>query len=550
MPEAAAMPVAATFAVLAQAETAQALEALEAALDVPRPNIQLAAAEILLKRPASQGRLAVFRRIEDLPPAVQSLVHRSGSTLSTTFRQLMLQGTLETRAISLRAVRVSRQYQQLPNVIDLMNQSQGEIAEAAVDTLRSLIASLYDQWQSGVDGTVDSRIDGYRLQVLGDLQKAVSLWDAQSRPDELIEGILALAEPGHAAVKQVLWHGSPPCREIAAQRILESRHPGVMRLTAESLLESYPHPKVFLAIRTRHDPEFLAALLTAFGRKRSSRQIENLKQLQTLDWLVPPYDVLESIPPALQAALVEFVNATRISREIKAGVQEWMLRYGSPEGKRAATTGLSLVEEEIIQEVVRESLDSGDAEVQAWATTQLRQLALPETFTMLIERLGSPWPEVQAAARSELSGFSVPRVLAMADELPLDDALRSGILLMKVDPDAPAKIRRALAHPVRQKRIQAARQVARLGLQAQFVSAFAAMTEDTDAFVRRTAAQILATIPQMEAYRALSQLQNDTHPRVRETVEEALQRWNQEAGETDTRESDLAAINSITLEDW
>lgn len=550
MSEAAASPSAASIAVLATFDTPRAQQLLEAAINIPRPSIQTAAATALLQQSTTQARLLVFERLEEFPREVLTAVQREAPRLAVTLRQLLLQGNPATRATALRVIRLACLYGQVGQVIELMNRKEFEAGDIAVDTFRSLVNSLYDEWYPAGHTLPDLRCDAVRLPFLLELQKALSNWEGLAYPHEIVEAALALSEPGHVIVKQVLWNGIDPCKTLAGQLLQESRHPGVMRLAAESLTEPYPHPKVFLAIRTRHDPEFLSALMTVIGRKRSQRQLGHLRQIQQLDWLEPPFDLLAGVPPTLQPALIAFINSTRIDRELKAGVQEWMLRYGSPDGKRAATAGLTLVDEEVIQEVVRDSLESEDADVQAWAMSNLRQHAIPEAFAILIERLDSPLESVQQAAREELSAFNVPRVLALADELPLDEARRAGILMMKVDVSAPEQIRRFLAHPIRQKRISSARQIARLGLQSQFVSAFAVMASDSDAFTRRTAAQVLATIPAVEAYRALLLLQDDPHPRVRETAIEALQRWNHGQDADDASELELFELKVGNVAEW
>lgn len=522
--------IAATLSTLLDADTPRAEELLAIALDIPREGLQQAVAEALLRRNSAHGRMLVFEKLIHLPPAVSLFVRRSGALLSTTFRQMLLQGSPETRALGLRTVRTTRLYSQMGNVLQVLRRPDFDSVDDAAETVRQLVNTLYDRWQheERVPSERLPQTDADRQYVLTELQRAIDDWKKLTDPELVIESVLALSEPQHAVLKQVLWHGSEPCRELACQLLMESRHPGVLRLMADSLNDPYPHPKVFAAIRTRHDPEFLSALLLGIARRRSTRIQQHLHQIHQLDWLVAPYDVINAVPPDLQPAFMAFINATRIARELKSGVQEWLLRFGTSEGKSAATSGLTLLDTSLVQEVVLESLESDDDSVQAWATSQLREFALPGAFSRLVERLDSPSERVQEAARQELADFSVPRVLSMADALGPEEARRAGVLLMKVDPEAPVKLRRELAHPAQRKRLDAARRAAHLGLHTQFQSAYLALAADSDPLVRRTAASVLATIPSMEAFRQLTQMQQDPHPRVRETAQEALQRWNRQ----------------------
>lgn len=522
--------IAATLSILIDADSPRADELLALALDIPRAGLQQAVAEALLNRNSAHGRMLVFEKLPQLPAAVSQLIHRSGTQLNTTFRQMLLQGSPESRALGLRTVRATRLYSQMGHVLQVLRRPDFECMEDAAETIRSLVNDLYDRWQheERVPSERHPQTDVHRQFVLMELQRVIDDWKKLTDPELVIESVLALSEPQHAVVKQILWHGAEPCRDLAAQLLMDSRHPGVLRLIAESLNDQYPHPKIFTAIRTRHDPEFLSALLLGITRRRSARVQQHLHQVHQLDWLVAPYDVLKAVPPDLQPALMAFINATRLSRELKSGVQEWLLRYGTSEGKAAATSGLTLLDTALVQEVVLESLESEDDAVQAWATSQLREFALPQAFSRLVERLDNASPLVQEAARQELGDFSVTRVLSMADSLAPEDARRAGILLMKVDLEAPAKLRRELSHPAQRKRLDAARRTAHLGLQTQFQSAYLALAADSDPLIRRTAATVLSTIPSIEAFRQLTQMQQDAHPRVRETAREALERWKRQ----------------------
>jgi len=529
MTDTTATPLDLTFSILVEAEGARATQLLCAALDVPREVIQLAAARIILQQSSHTNRTELLRRIESLPDSVRQLLSRSAVQLNGTFRQLLLHGNFESHAFTLRAIQLTEQYHQTGNLLELLKRPNHPDLEAVAETLRGLTDRLYDRWQIERDHAGRSVTPTFpqRNEMLLEFDRAIQTWEAYSYRDVIAESILVLAEPSHPTAKRLLWQSSPDCRDHAARLLLESRHPGVMQFLAESLTERYPHPKVFEAIHTRSDPEFLGGLLRVISRRRSNQQIQHLRQLQQLSWLEPPYDLLATIPPNLQPALLTFVNATHVSRETKADVYEWLLRHGSPEGKRAATEGMTPLEDATIQEVVRDNLESEDEGVQAWAVSQVRHQAMPEAFAVLIERLDSPSATVRDAARSELSWFNVVHVLALADELPEEDALRAGVLLMKIDPQAEVNIRRELAHPARQKRIHAARRVAWLGLQHLFTSAYASLIYDTDPLARRTAAEVLKTSSDPAALQILQQLLDDPHPRVRETAEQSIAHWEQ-----------------------
>jgi HEAT repeat protein len=520
-------PIARTFSLLAGSDSPRVLDLLRAGLDVPRPAIQYAAAEAILRQSALAGKLELLARVEDLSDDIRKLMRQSSVRLDGAFRQALLQGDLDTRRIALRAVLATDQFAQLPQLLHLLMRPTLPDLDDIAETLRRLVDRLFDEWQNSREHHAPgASLEPVRTQAVLALDAALAEWSRLARPDDVLEAALILGDPQHSAVKRALWNGPAECRERAARRLHDSRHPGVMRLVAESLSQNYPHPQVFAALRDRDDPEFIAALLRSLERQRSPLRWQHLKQIDRFAWLQPPFEVLGALPPALQPTLVALVNAAALPRNIQRGVQEWLLRHGTPEGRQAATEGLPLVDEQVIQDVVRESLQSDDEEIQAWATTQLREHAIPEAFALLIERLDSPLESVREAARRELSGFNAPRVLALAPDLGPAEAQRAGQLLMKVDRDAATTIRRELAHPLRKKRIRAAHAVHRLGLHEQFASAFVALTDDSDALVRRTGAEVLATMTQPEARRALERLLDDPHSRVRDTARAALGIWD------------------------
>lgn len=549
MPEPPASPIAVTFAVLARGEGARVSGCLVRALDVPDLSIQRAAIETILKRAVGHERHELLKRVEQFPQELVEFLHHAGPALEPTFRQFLAQGQPELREVALRAMRVTRQYGQLGRLIELLTRKSLVDHAVIAATLSVLVDRLHDELRETAGESTPRRtvLNTLRGTVLSQLDHAVEHWETLTHPREIVEAILILGDPYHPVVKRVLWHAPEACRSWATGLLLESRHPGVLRLIAESLTEAYPHPKVFEAIRTRRDPEFLAALLRVVSRRRALQQLHHLRQIEHVDWLSGGLEALTTIPPALQPALIAFVQATHVPREVKTRVQEWLLRYGTPDGKRAATEGLTLLDEAVIQEVVRDSLDSEDAELQAWATSQLRQHAIPEAFGLLIARLDSPLPAVQAAARAELADFNVDRVLALAEEFPLEDARRAGQLLMKVDPEAVVKLRRALSHAVVQKRVTAARRIGRLGLAEPLLSSYATLAVDPDPLVRRTVADVVSTLEGLEAFRLLSQLIDDPHPRVREAAAQGLERWEQSMSLSQT-----AATTDPLLEgaDW
>lgn len=514
------------MAVLAASGMVRASEAVVHALDIPREAVQIAAATAIVRRSSLNNHLELLARFDRLPVGARMAIRQGSDLLEAAFRQMLLHGDGSTRARALRIIEETQQFRQIPHLLVLLKQPTLGDLPTVNQVFWSLIESLYDACEPAqADGNTVPAAEALRRWTLTHLETAVAEFDQLAIPEPVVAGILLLGEPSHSSVRKALWNGPPACRDLASRILLESRHPGVLRQIAASLSQSYPHPKVMEAIGKRSDPELIGALLRAVEPRVTGQQQKNLRQIHALPWLDVAPDLIASIPPVLQPALVRFVAATRLSSKVKGAIHEWLLRHGTPAGREAADEHLPKLEEDVVQDVVRQSLDDDNEQVQAWAIHQLRQHAIPEAFALLIKRLDSPNEAVQAAARQELSSFNTERVLEMVDEFSPVEALVAGRLLPKVDAEFETKLRRLLAQPIRQKRIRVARAVALLGLQATVPEAIVAMTDDLDPVVRRTAVEILGTIPTNDAFLALNRLQNDPHPRVQGEAVAALQRW-------------------------
>ena len=526
MPAAVLSPVDVTMAVLASSGAVRAVEALVVALDIPREAVQTAAARALIGRTALNGHLELLARFDRLPVSVREIIRNSADHLEIALKQMLLHADAAARERALHIIEETFQFVQIPQLLELLRQPAISDAPRVNQVLAHLLDRLYDAHVHSRTAELSiPAVDALRRMALTQLDAAISHYDQLAIPDAVVLGILILGEPHHATVKHALWHGPPACRELASRYLLESRHPGVLRQIALSLLQAYPHPKTFEVLGQRRDPELIGALLRGCLGRLSAQQQQNLRQIEQLPWLDVSTEMLATVPPALHQALVTFVAATRLPSTVKTAVHEWLLRHGTPDGRDAARNHLPAIEDDVVQNVVLESLHDDDAQVQAWAVHQLRQHAVPEAFALLIERLDSPNAEVQRAARDELSSFDTDRVLELSEEFSSEEALVAGRLVRKVDPEVAVKLRRLLSQPIRQKRIRIARQAIKLGLQDLVPEAFIAMTDDLDPMVRRTAVSALGTLGIQDAYVTLRHLQNDPHARVREEAELALQHW-------------------------
>ncbi len=518
-------PLATTFALLTSTRNKSAVDLMIAALDVDVPRVKSAAVTGLLTRSSARGQIEVIRRFHTLSAELRSQLKPDTPSMQTAIRQSLLHGEHQLRANGLEVIRVTEAFDQLPLLLTLLENEHDDLNEQTTQTLRDLVSRLYDRKRNGQ--TADNRQTPSRpiaetaANVIATLQAACSRFYELSQPVDVIESILILGEVDDEAVKNVLWQSIPDCRELAGELLLLSRHPGVMQLVCDSMSKNYPHPKAFAAIGTRSDPEFICHLLRWFPTRPSRIQRGTFQQVESIDWLKPA-TLLDSVPAGLQTSLVNFIASTGLPNELKSELGEQLVKHGAQAGRCAATDVLLPLHEREMREIIWQSLDDEDPGTQAWATSQLRAHRIPEAFSLLIERLDSPLPEVRDAARGELADFNLDRMLSLYDHIEPHVAARAAMLMRKVDPEFMNKLRRELSNPSQRRRIRAAEAALAMDVQTEVVSALLVMLQDKDAMVRRVAVEVLGTVPTGQSIDALSELIEDSSPRVRGAVEDSL----------------------------
>ena len=518
-------PLKQTFDVLARTKNAAAVGVLVAALDVADETVQALAVGSLLARGTTAGIVEIIRRSQVLARPARELVAKSAPLLGRGLRDSLVSADPPLRANALELVRQLEEYSELPTLTRLLEEQTIRDRDAIEATAFDLVNRLYEHMQFGTDRDESAGFlrDAHRIrhQMLATLESACHRFHVH-RCRRVVEGLLVLSDPESIYLKKLFQECSDEIRGIAADLLCSSKHPGVLTLIVASLAQNYPLPATFSAFERRTDPEFICHLLRNWPHKLTAFQQKNLKELRAVAWLESDQKHLALVPAALHCSMVAFLMTTGLPEPQKLAVLEWMVRFGSPEGRMAATGELKELEDERVQDVVLESLDSKEPDVQAWATSQLRSWAIPNAMEMLISRLDSPIPEVRQAARDELAGFDVIRVLDIFDHL--DSRMRKAVgrLVQKIDPQTPQKLKVEMLNAIRSKRIRAARAALVMNMHLEVANALLVMARDSDNLVRRTAAEVLGKVHSREAIEMLLEMTNDVSPRVRETAAAAL----------------------------
>ncbi len=519
-----------TFDLLAQSRNSNAINALILALDVEDDLVREQAVFALLQQQSARGLIEVIRRYATHSPGIRKLLETHSKALDAALRQCLLHGNQQLQYCGLEFIRLNHDFRQIPTLIELFENKRliNHQPDLATQTLRQLVGLLYEHF---LDRSVDSvysrsflkNAKEIRREILSALMRAAEHLQEFDRPEEIMESLLILGNVDDAAIRKILWHSDPETRRLAELVLRESRHVGVMQLICDFIGVSYPNTKALEALAERQDPEFIAHLLRWLPEHPSELQQTNFRQIGSLDWLLADQQDFSRIPPVLQTAAIRLIGLLQLDLPSKKLAQRWMLQHGTPAAKEAAINILRNPDPTEVAEMVLENLDSEDPVQQAWATCQLRAQHVPDAMNLLIEKIDSPLEEVREAARKELSSFDVEYVLEHFEEFSPQVCPSVGKLLLKLDPRCLLDLSRAMAHPLKKRRIQAVRCAQALKLHGELIPALSALTEDSDDLVRRTSAEILGTLNTPAARQALTSLVNDENPRVRDVAIKALQ---------------------------
>ncbi len=523
-----------TFDLLAQSRNSHAVNALILALDTEDLDIRELAVAALLEQQSARGLVEVVRRCAKLAPVIRKRMESHSKALEAAVKQCLLHGNRDLQYSALEFVRLTNDFRQIPTLVSLFENRSlaNHQPELITQTLSYLVGRLFEYFRDTSGESVYSRsfiknAEQIRREIMTALGAAAEQHQELDRPEEIFECLLILGNVGDPAIRKIMWHSDDTIREYVEHILNESKHVGVMQLICDFTEASYPNSKALESIADRTDPEFVAHLLRWLPEKPSELLQTNLKQVGTVVWLRANEQNFKRIPQALQTAVIRLISLLDLDSASKKQAQKWMLQYGSTEAKEAAIDLLKDLDTVEVTEMVMENLDSEDPVQQAWATCQLRSNHVPDAINLLVNKIDSPMKEVREAARQELNSFDVDYVLEHYEEFNPHVWPSVGKLLFKLNPKADLEFSREMAHPLRKRRIQAARCAQALNLQDQLIPALASLAEDPDDTVRRTSAEILATINLPAAKQALIPLITDESARIRDIAMKVLKPENQ-----------------------
>ena len=510
-----------TFELLAKTGNLAAVDVLVAALDSPHAEIHLEALRALLERKSQPGMLEIVRRLHRGGETWWEALHPLRSRLTHALRDGLFDADPQTAANACRAAARLRDYDLAPALVSILEDANNPHAQRAAETLLDLAEGLYTELTSPRDYTNRRDPQLVRRNVTAVLEQSVSRFNKHQRR-EVLEAFLLLAARDNCTLQQILLdplHGS---HTQVIDLLLHSPRPGVVRLLLSFLELSRPPSAALAAVARRSDPKFVQGLLRKLAHDPSPAASYNLKRIDSIPWLRPGENLLDTLDDAEQQSAVRLIAASGVKRPEVFQTLEHLLLHGTPGGRRAACEALTEFSGAEANALVLKALDDADPLVEAAAVRQLRQRGIPGALPRLIELVESSHEVVRSAVRDSLSEFQFQRFLATYDLLEPTVRASTAPLVKKIDPLSAAQLREEMESSARTRRLRAIEMAEVMQLLGETEGRLIELLQDDDHLVRTEAARVLGASDTPEAQMALRLALLDRSPMVQQTAQASL----------------------------
>lgn len=533
---------AATFQLLARTDNQAADALLVAALGSTAATVRAAAVRAALERRSRGVLVEVVRRTDEFDDAVSAVVRELPGRLWQTMREFVLGGDPKEVAVACRAAVRFHEYELIPTLIAVLEESGNPNADLAGRTLVELSEVLYHDLATTRDERRRHDPQAAKRHALAALEPSAQRYEKHRRL-EVIEAFLQLAPRDNAVLLRILCDARDAAFVPMQQVLAVDERPGVLRLLLGYLEDPTPPWSVTAALFRRTDRRCIESLLKRIGAEPSPSVRANLRRIETIAWL-DDETLVASLDDARLQALVRLTTAAGLKPERALEVLLKLARGGSPVGRRAALEALADRRGVAVNERILRSLADPDAGVRAAALRQLRPRGIPGALTTLIEALDDPADEVRDAARANLEEFSFRRFHAAYELLDEDVRRTTAGLVRRVDPASAARLRDEMRSAQGKRRMRALEIVAAMELTAELLPVVLECADDGDHLVRAEAAKALGAVDGDEVRTALVGLTADSSFAVRDAAAESLRQAEVRAGRNAGPSAPLAASSA------
>jgi HEAT repeat protein len=474
-----------------------------------------------LGRRSGSGQREIVRRWSSLSEDWKSIIAQNPRRIATAVRDSILSTDDELCAYGCDALLNIREYDLMPALINAIEDASNPQAPRVAATLVEMAELMY----ADINGPRkrDGNQDPARLRhhVLASLQQAVDRYELNQHP-ELVEAFLLLTTRENTVLKRVLQDPHHPSYLVLMEILNKSCRTGIVRLILNFLQDRFAPSAILQVIARRRDPVFLRHALKRIGDKPDSVVKTNLRRIESIGWLRHDLSMLDTLTASEQQAAIQMAVCSGHNRLEVFDVLKYILQQGEAPGRQTAAQALANFGGADANQLALEGLDDPDPQVQAYMVTQLRERGIPGAISRLIQLIDSPHEAVRSAAQKSLTEFNFARYLSLFDTLDDDVRRSTGLLVRRIDPEAPALLAAELKSKTRTRRLRGL-EVAQAMDAVDFVEPLIiGLLSDEDHFVRAEAARTLVRCKSPLAREALRSALADRSVAVREAAELAL----------------------------
>ena len=485
-----------TLAILQASDNVAAKELLlDAALDAPEP-YRTRALEAIMQGAPGDILERVVLEWDRFDPGQQELVLRHGSVdLSRAVRQAYAQSKVAPRRAARDIIRRLPDYDAVKTLLDTLEQ-QPEQADDAAELLEHLVRSLADDLDRTHESGPRAEVARAQTMVTEVLRQSLRAY-AKHRRQVVPRGYLMvapLATREAERIQDILVTFDHPCREPMIEALRTESDARIVRWVHRLMNTRSPVREVLRVVSDRDDQPFMERFLDLCGADPTPPVVHSLRRITHWKWLEHDSPVLAALSPTRLSYALACVIRTAVPVETKLRVVTRALECCDGAARRVAAEALEKMPGPEADDLVLRCLEDEDAEVELAATRQIRARGIADAMAHLVRRLDHADERVRQAARESLSDLTFARYLSTFDEMDESTRRRTGLLILKVDPNALATLREHCGEArYRQHRIRAARAARLLEVVDQMRTEMISLLSDDDSFLRREAIEALAT---------------------------------------------------------
>jgi hypothetical protein len=524
-----------TIDALAKSHNEAAAPTLTAALSAGVGPVFDGAVAGLVARRNKLGHLAVLRHWPALSPAQKQLVEKGRPRMGGALREALLEGDDQLFSAARDFVEDSGDFDLIPTLVMVAEQTSGERAQAAIDLTMRLIDQLCRWIEGPREPNTGRDPETIRYCVLESLERSVERFREHQR-SELLEAFIVLAGPHSTTLLSILENPLHPCFKSIVHTLSTSFSPGVLKLLV-TIFSSKDAPQVVRnVISKRTDKMFVEVLLAMPVDLKNMPLKRNLARTKSIACCEAVETVYSEFPAEQQAAAIKLLAACGAPDEHKLALVDGLLKYGALAGRVAACAALHSIPGQKANKLVLQALQDSEGAVQAIAVRQLRERRIPGTMNKLMDLIDSPDEAVSEAAREALSEFSFDNFNSRFDVLDEEARRAMGTRVARVDRTTVARLKQELSNPARRQRLRAMEMAAAMGVLPKLADALIERLQDEDHVVRVAAAEGLQFCAAADVRAALLAAVGDRSVAVQNAAKSSLRALGAESRQENQRQ--------------